>query len=105
MGLALIQPPLAKRKKSARGAMARSIHAEYRPSGLLSPSPPSTPRGAASCVPAAATKPAARPAAASSSSPGSAFKTSLGRVDVAHRQSYAPLTIHLENLDPNHIAF
>src|SRR5579863_1902157 len=29
----------------------------------------------------------------------------LSRVDVAHRQAHTALPIHLENLDPHHVAF
>src|ERR1700733_2785721 len=114
MGSALIQPPFAWRKKSSPGGTEESSHSGYRPSALARVSTPtrlSTPAGlcaaptgvgvSASRVPATAK--AAAPIAAARAIPRSV--PALGGVHIAHRQTHAPLAIHLENLDPNHIAF
>src|SRR5277367_2659584 len=93
MGLALIQPPFAWRKKSRLGGTAGSSHSGYRPATLSAPP-------ARICVAAAI---AAAPIAAARAIPRS--EPALGGVHIAHRQTHAPLAIHLENLDPNHIAF
>src|ERR1700677_332419 len=97
MGWDLSQPPLAKRKKSAPGATARSIQPRYRPSSDVAGTAPAPDAMAAPAVTSAVAA-SRRSAVALSGAPrGTTLGRPSGRVDIAHGEADAALAVDLEH--------